>query len=203
LTPTPTPELDPSGRRVYTVSNGRFLFIVEGGLGQSGSQPGFEGTVIGQINNTVAPINHFSGRPSVQVLPSENLGNGSSRICDVGPPFVGGVPGFDPPHIDCNDLSGQELIDCQNQVGATTNALVDMACRFLYVSGEGTACTRNQFGAFQFLNSGPEGSTRQYCFQIPSTAALHVGETVFAAQLRDQQGNLGPLREIVIRVLEP
>jgi len=112
----------------------------------------------------------------------------------------GGVPGFNPPWIDCPPalLTPDELALCNSRQPAVINALKDVACRFNYVQVSSSACTRNQFGDFSFLTST---STRQYCFQIPVDAELGPGDRVVGVQVRDVAGNLGPLQEIVIRVV--
>jgi hypothetical protein len=71
-----------------------------------------------------------------------------------------------------------------------------MACRFDTV-GSTTACTRNMFGDFAFLSGG---AARQFCYAVPSVASFQQGDTVVAAQFRGTNGNLGPRKEIVIRV---
>gem|GEM_PF-1377405 len=196
LTPTPTPEFDSKGRRVYTAAD-RFLFIVETGFGASLLDAGSEGSIVG---GEVSDIVHASMRPSLQVLGEADFGNGSSTICD-GSPFdpPGGVPGFSPPLIDCTspDLPPQGVIDCEATQPAVRDALEDMACRFSFVVTRANSCTKNRFGDFDFLSPF---STRQFCFQIPIDSALPAGEWVIAVQARDIVGNLGPLDEIVVRV---
>lgn len=152
------------------------------------------------VGDDVDDITHSSGRPSLQLLASMDLGNGSSQVCDgspVNPP--GGVPGFAPPIIDCDDpdLTPAQQLACQSQESEVTDALVDVACRFAFVTSEGNACTKNPFGDFAFL---ADNTTRQYCFQIPTDSQLPAGETVLKVQARDGAGFLGPASEIVIRV---
>jgi hypothetical protein len=83
---------------------------------------------------------------------------------------------------------------------AITLALQDVSCKFedRGVSSSSEACTRSEFGlpAFQ---SGE--TARQYCFLIPEPSAFPIGETAVGIQVRDNRGNLGPRRDIVIRVL--
>lgn len=167
-TPTPTPLFDGQGRRVYLRPEGRFLLVVEGRPGPSGRQPGaFLQTGSGQS-------------PDLQMLASNNLGNGSLAVCDV---QNGGVPGFDPPDLDR---------------AGVTNAMRDVACRFTVQTSSADACTRNTFGNYSFLGGA---TTRQYCFQVPQVARFPSGkDTVVAARLRDDAGNLGDPVEIVIRV---
>jgi hypothetical protein len=66
----------------------------------------------------------------------------------------------------------------------------------MVTSGTG-GCTRNRFGNFAFLGTG---TTRQYCMQVPGSERFPLGDTILALFLRDTHGNLGPRREIVIRV---
>lgn len=196
LTPTPTPEFDGQGRPVYTTA-GRFLLIIEAQLGQSLLNGGTEGLL--DDDNNVTAIRHPSDRPSLQVVGSGDFGNGSATICD-GSPFMppGGVPGFDPPWIDCDpDLPAEDLALCQSRQPAVRDALEDIACRFTYVLSEPRACTMDETGDFAFIG---QFSSIQYCFQIPLDSELPVGDTILAAQVRDVGGNLGPLKEIVVRV---
>jgi hypothetical protein len=189
------------GRRVYTTS-GRFLFIVESALGPSLSHAGSEGVLVSSPGGFVlSSIVHNSNRPSLQLLGAAKFGDGSAAICDGSPAVPpGGVPGFNPPWIDCTspDLSVEQLALCQSRQPAVRDALEDMACRFTYVQSQPNSCTRNRFGDFAFLNST---TTRQFCFQIPVDAELDLGERVIALQIRDVAGNLGPVEEIVVRVV--
>jgi hypothetical protein len=177
LTPTPTPELDPQGRRIFRHASGTFLLVAEAGPGTSGRQPGSEGVFSG---SSFQPITDPSGRPSFQALVSADLGDGSIKIdCPLG-----GVKGY-PNALDFP--AGPEI----------TATLIDMACRFEMISSTGGACTRDTFGSFAFISSS---ATRQYCFQIPPPSEFPIGDTIFAVQFRDTNGNLGPKREIVVRV---
>jgi len=186
LTPTPAPSFDAQGRRVYTRSQGRFLFILEAKNGSSGRSAGSQGVNISPSTGSevLSPIIDPSGKPDLQLLVTNAIGNGSTVKCDTKPPNSGGVPGVPSLNFDGGP--------------AVTDALVDMACRFTYVTSAATSCTRDRFGNFAFL--GP-GSTRQYCFQVPDSAAFASGDTTVAAQLRDSIGNLGPAQQIVIRVV--
>ena len=103
-------------------------------------------------------------------------------MCDTGS-SGGGVPGFDPPDFG----PGQEV----------TDALRDLMCRFSVHNSSSGACTLSPYGDFSFMAS----ETRmQYCFQVPWTVIFPPGDTVLAAQIQDTDGNLGPVKEIVIRV---
>jgi len=182
LTPTPTPEFDPQGRRIFRRGTGRFLFVAEAGVGTSGRPPGSEGVY---SVGTFQPIVNPSGRPSLQIIPSRSLGNGSPQI-DCHGEHLGGVPGFP------NGLAfppGQNI----------TTALTDMACRFQLSSSSATSCTRNRYGGFAFMHPS---TTRQFCYPMPAAASFPFGDTIVALQFLDTNGNIGPRQEIVIRVDE-
>lgn len=180
-TPTPTPEIDSLGRRVFRRTAGQFLLIVEAGPGTSARQPSSEGVFSG---GALLPIAHVSGRPSLQVQSARNLGNGSLEVdCRTTP--LGGVRGF--PSLDF-------------AAGSTvTTGLTDMACRFELATSTTTACTRDRYGNFAFLGSG---TTRQFCFQVKTVDEFPDGVNVVAVQLRDTSGNLGPKKEFVV-IVEP
>jgi hypothetical protein len=179
-TPTPTPFINENGREVFVRSVGQFLLVIEGRRGSSNSNPG---------------TNLFPGasdRGDLQVLlsrpigdPSDPVGFGSTRVCDAGPPPTpfGGVPAVDPP-----DFAAGQFI---------TNAIRDMECRFSIQATTAAACTRGKFGDFAYLGNG---TRTQFCFQVPMTAAFQEGDTEMAIQLRDLAGNIGPRKEIVIRI---
>ncbi|MBX3024339.1 hypothetical protein KF840_05455 [bacterium] len=180
-TPTPTPEIDAQGRRVFRRSTGQFLMVVEAGLGTSNRQVGSEGVFSG---NTLVAISDPSSKPSMMMLSERKLGNGSPQIdCRTLP--LGGVPGFSA--LDFNAGS------------AVTTALADMACRFEFAQSSQFACTRNRYGDFAFLSSS---TARQFCAQIGNAAAFPTGRTTVAVQLRDTSGNLGPRYEFVV-VVDP
>jgi hypothetical protein len=129
-------------------------------------------------------------RGDLQVLMSRSIGNGSALKCDNGPapnPF-GGVPGINPPVFG----PGQ----------AVTDAIQDVACRFTIHTEARFACTKNRSGDFGFVScSNTQSCAKQFCFQVPLSANFQMGDTIVAMQLRDLAGNLGPKKEIVIRVV--
>src|SRR5262245_23521135 len=89
-TPTPTPEFDAQGRRVFRQGSGSFLLVAEAGTGISGRPAGSEGVFSG---GSVQAITDISGRPSVQSVPNRNLGNGTPEVdCRTVP--LGGVSGM-------------------------------------------------------------------------------------------------------------
>jgi hypothetical protein len=179
LTPTPTPFIDDLGRPVFLRSNGDFLLVVEAATGTSRRSPG----------QNLTPAD--GDRGDLQMLVSQDIGDGSSLICDIGPAPtpIGGVPGitdstqFGPPFG-----SSQQV----------TDAMQDMECRFgKPQTSSDTACTHNSFGDFSYLGTG---TVLQFCFQVPSSAMFHDNDTVVAVQLRDTSGNLGPRKDIVVRI---
>lgn len=189
MTPTPTPQLDADGRQIFTRNQSGFILVLEGGSGV-----GNEGSY--QVNassglRTFVPISNISGRPSLQLLVQFSTGDGSPAVCDISPPMAGGVPGFDPPDFNLG-------VDPPNPSLQTsvTDALKDMACRFDSVSSS-IPCTRNMFGDYSFLSGS---AVRQFCYAVPITAAFAHGDTIVAAQFRGTNGNIGPRKEIVIRV---
>ncbi len=153
--------------------NGQFLFVIEGARGTSNREPGEKLEVSG------------AERPDVQVLVSRNLGDGSTIACDKGPAPqpLGGVPGITP-----QDFGPESEV---------TTALQDFACRLAVQKTSGDACTRNRFGLFSFI---APTTRKQFCLAVPRTTAFPVGDTIVALQLLDTQGNVGPRKEIVIRV---
>src|SRR5215470_7208756 len=180
-TPTPGPEFDSQGRRVFLRDSGEFMLVAEAGVGTSGRPPGSEGVF--DVNG-VDGISDPSGRPSLQMLSSRALGNGSTAIdCRTLP--LGGVAAM--PNA-LNFPPGSDV----------TTALIDMACRFELETSSMSACTRDPYGNYAFI--GGSRTSRQYCFQVPRIAEFPFGDTILALQFRDINGNLGPPQEIVIRV---
>jgi hypothetical protein len=116
---------------------------------------------------------------------SQPLGDGSPFVCDTGPPPApfGGIPGFNPPDFGPSQ--------------AVTSALQDFSCRLTVERTTSDACTRDRFGVFNFLG---QGSRKQYCVLIPLAAGFQFDDTIVAVQLVDTSGNLGPKKEIIVRV---
>lgn len=175
LTPTPTPMYDEAGRRVFLSASGMFLFVLEGAQGSSRRDPGTNLSAWG------------SNRGDVQVLFSRDLGDPGPRnlICDRGPPPepVGGVPGIDPPDFrDGADVTG---------------SIQDFECRLTVQESSQYACTRDATN-FRYMNGN---SRKQFCAQVSRSIRFAPGDTIVAARLRDTAGNLGPAKEIVVRVL--
>lgn len=177
--PTPTPEVDEQGRRVWRRDSGRFLLVVEARPGASFRQPG---RITMDFSCQAGASGTCTGLPDLQLLVSRDLGNGSPAVCDTGA-TGGGVPGVSTLAFD----GSTAVLDAAN----------DLSCRFsLHVTND-QACTRNTFGNFAFRS--PE-TTTQYCFLVPTIAEFPEGDTVVKVRLRDTAGNIGPEQEIVVRV---
>jgi hypothetical protein len=171
--PTPTPAFDSEGRRIFFPPSGDLLLVIEGARGTSNRDPGEKLIVEGDE------------RPDLQVLFANDLGNGSSLTCDIGPAPnpSGGVPGIDPPVFG----PGPDV----------TAALQDIACRFSLHTTSAEACTKDDFGHFSYRGSG---TRLQYCLAVSHNIAFAPGPTVVAVQLADNLGNIGPIHEIVVDV---
>ena len=172
---------DGQGRPIFepTCRTG-FFIVVEGQ-----PNPNTGSVAVGTQTSSIDP----QERPDFQLLANNDLGNGSSIICDhrgglnAQPPF-GGVPGVNPIDFD----PGSQIV---------TDALNDIGCRFTDRTFQ-DPCTKSAFGNFRFVDLQ---SSIQFCPELTIDAfwALPLGETVFAVQLRDAIDRLGQRREIVIR----
>ncbi len=114
-------------------------------------------------------------RPDIQLLSARALGDGSREVC------LGGVPAVDPPTFGPQ----QPIADALNDIG----------CNFI-LSSQGS-CTQNSFGQPAFLGSGTQA---QFCLLVPRTLALPDGDTLLSVRLRDANGVVGPIRQMIIRV---
>jgi hypothetical protein len=173
--PTPTPVLDQEGRQVFDMRTGQFLIVVEGVRGLSGFPP----------SRNLEP--GFDGRPDLQIQSTRPMGDGSATVCDTGqPPVGGGVPGIFPPTF--NPASP-----------FVTGALMDFACRFESFD-RSSPCTLVGPAQFGFIDPAAES---QFCDIVAATAVFPPGESIVTARLRDALGNVGPSKQIVIRVATP
>jgi hypothetical protein len=203
ITRTPTPTLPPSaGPRItyfglitafntelkttITDDFGRPVFIRQVGAGffiVVEVQPGTSGRAVATETFNSNPDDP-SARPDLQILSSRDLGNGSTAICDTGPPR-GGVPGIDPPDFDPTSQ-------------AVADALNDFSCRFDFHTNE-NPCTLDDSGNPAYLRGG---TTLQFCTITVLGVELHFppGDTTLVVQVRDDRGNLGFPESIVVRV---
>lgn len=174
---------DSEGRPIFERLLGHgFNLIVEGARdGSSRQQVGFNA----YDENGMAP--------DVQILVSNDLGDGSEEVCDfdIDEEVFGGIPGIDPPVF-----SNQPRI---------VGALNDLGCRTNDGTGQplgrvpSSACTRTEFG--DFATADPESDV-QFCVPIAKAWSFPVGDTIVAARVRSVDGGLSAVEEIVIRVLE-
>ena len=174
-TPSPTPAFDPQGRRLFLATGGRFLLVVE-------AKPGSSGAKVGS-NLKVDPS---AQRPDLQIENAQNMGGGSTAVCDIGP-GGGGIPGISPADFG----SSQSISD----------ALADFACRFEFQNLPASPCTLDSNGNFSTL--GPLTPTAQFCDLVSATAAFPQGDSLLTVQVADVAGNLGPTAQIVVRVVTP
>jgi hypothetical protein len=150
------------------------------------ARPGVSGRPVGQttFNWNSADPNLL---PDFQLVSKNELGDGSTKVCDDGTiPPAGGVPAVDPPQF-----GGSQFI---------ANAINDLGCRFNARPSSGDACTKDVFGVAKYVNPV---STMQFCPQVGIGAeiAFPVGDTLLSLRLRDVQGRPGPTAQIIIRVL--
>lgn len=169
---------DSFGNPVYTrLSGAGFFIFVEVKPGSSGRPPG------------LTSPSGSDGAPDFQVEATFDLGDGSPEECDIGPAPdlpLGGVPGINPPDFD---VQRPEVL----------SALIDFGCRF-DIHTPDSPCTNNIRDNPAYVRSD---STLQYC-----TAAVvgnelsfpHGKDTLLTVQVRDDRGNFGFPRSLVIRV---
>lgn len=190
--PTPVPFFDAQQRRIYPVIAGfQFVIVVEASPGLSGAQ----------VGRSLDPV-FSSNRPDLQVQSTRDLGTGagtgSLEVCDTGPASQGGggVPGINPPDFGP---------DPPPPTPSISNALRDFACRFqVFNTNQVGPCTKvdpSQEARLITPNAPP--STVQFCDQVSSVAAFPPGDTILSVRVRDVEGNLGPLKQIVVRVATP
>lgn len=131
--------------------------------------------------------------PDLQIQTTRALGNGSSDVCDDMLPLLGGVPAIDPPSFEPE--------------GSIADRLNDLACRFIDGSGaklgrqcsEFNACVLNSAGQFGCVTT-PQTGVIQYCGFVGSALEFPPGDTLVSVRVRDTAGNLGELRQLIIRI---
>lgn len=123
---------------------------------------------------TFQPDSGSERRPDLQILTSRALGDGSPEVCS------GGVPAVVPP-----DYRPERFV---------SDALNDLGCNFALATG---ACTVNTHGQPALVTST---SQIQFCATVARSWAFPPGDTLLTVRLRDVAGNLGPARQLVVRV---
>ncbi|HVN83920.1 MAG TPA: hypothetical protein VMW17_03650 [Candidatus Binatia bacterium] len=208
-TSTPTPALGPVVTFFgITTSNGRLPAdppIIENGIPVyvRASGLGFNIVVEGApgLSGRTVAVSTFSqtGRPDLQIVANQLLGNGSLDVCDNAAPNAGGVPAVDPPRFDDDPM--------------ITDALNDFGCRFTDGSGNPGGRTCDSTQACVLFDSGDSGCVttddrcggtglcRQFCGQISRTLELPLGDTLFEVRLRDQGGFVGEPAQMIVRVM--
>jgi hypothetical protein len=158
-----------------------FIVVLEGRRGTSNSALANCGVQDGQGSLIVCS----NPRTAVQIQANRPLGDGSTAVCDVSEPNIGGVPGIDPPDFGPSQ--------------AVTDALNDFACRMDDHPTREGACTFDELGNFDFVSPLSE---RQFCSApaVGTEIAFGSGDTRLIAQLRDGAGNIGNQAQIIIRV---
>lgn len=179
----PASSVDAVGRSVYDrVTGSGFRLVIE-------AKPGTDGAAVGISTFDSDPMNP-SVRPDLQVEVSNNLGDGSTAVCDDSQGNFGGVPGITPPNFDVT----QPISD----------ALNDFGCRFKDgvgnpkgISEDDEACVAYPDGEFHFVDSS---TTVEFCSFISRPISFVPGDTVITARVRDTNGVTGPTQQIVIRI---
>jgi len=142
----------------------------------------------GQSRQTVGGMTYSDtgNLPDLQVLVSRPLGDGNPAVCEHDG-HRGGIPAV--PTLDFSTAP------------ETVAAINDLGCRAYDRAAHNPAspCTRTSSGDFAMLTPL---STSQFCIPIAKAWAFPAGDTVVAARVRDVAGNLGPVREMVVRVNE-
>ncbi|HVN85588.1 MAG TPA: hypothetical protein VMW17_12170 [Candidatus Binatia bacterium] len=169
---------DAMGRPIYVHLFGQGMtLIVEARRGQSDSPV------------ATSTYSETGQLPDLQVLVSRPLGDGIADVCeDDG--HSGGVPAI-------------PTLDFQSDAAAA--AINDLGCRAY--GRQPTVCTRKLgvptgVGSVQGFATVDSTSQVQFCIPIAKAWAFPVGDTIVAARVRDQAGNLGPEQKIVVRVGE-
>ena len=164
-----------------------FLRPASGFLIYLEAKPGVSRRDVGTVTFRSDPSDP-SVLPDAQFEVSRPLGNGSTAVCDRGPPpNIGGVPA-----VNSQGFGGSQ---------ADSNAINDLSCRFDARTASGLACTRDAFQQVEGFVSND--STVQFCSSpgVGSEIAFPPGDTTVTARVLDIVGQPGPPASIVIRVL--
>jgi hypothetical protein len=179
---TPLPNTDPP---IYQQPIGfNFKVVVEAKRGPSGRPAGQNAFRYDPSDPTV--------RPDLEIIVSQPLGNGSTKVCDDGSDGmpIGGVPAS----------TGFDLLQ------PISDAINDFACRFTNGSGNpgavglGDQCTIGRDGLPVFANSS---SMVQFCAQIAEKFEFPLGDTLVTARVHDSTGTPGDPASMIVRVLGP
>lgn len=173
--------LDAFGRPVFRrVVPFNFLIVVE-------ARPGPNNQQVGQ---NLPEQDDGSTIPDLLIQTERNLGNGSTAVCDKGPPpNIGGVPAVD-------------IFDPSTESPFVRRALIDFACRFRVHPTSDQACTVNSLGNFRFASPQFTSQTIQFCFEpaVGTEVAFPPGATILRARVRSNSGSIGDPVEIVVEI---
>lgn len=167
---------------IYQRPSAGFTLVVEG-------RPGGTRAAVGtSVFNS--KLNDPTVLPDLQIIASNNLGNGSFAVCDDSPDMPGGVPGVP-------DFAPTQMV---------ADAINDLACRFL--DGSGTPGGRGPNDACIVFEDDPvlfhfkdPTSTVEFCGEINQGAVpFPKDETLVSVRLRDIAGHLSAVAQLIIRV---
>ena len=174
---------DAQGRPVYTrVGGAGFTLVIEAKRGADQADPGLVGFDYDAGDPTVLP--------DLQVLFSLPLGNGIPAVCAEDPSARDGIPATQPLVF----AESQPVSDAINDFGCHID---DGTRHAMGVNLSVDACTTFPDGSSHFVAAD---STTQFCAQIPGIRQFQSGDTTVAARVRDNQGVVGPVREIIVRI---
>ena len=203
ITPTPSPTVEATGPEITFLGLTRADDALLSPSGLSGQIPifqptfGFGFSIIVEAkpgasharvgNSTYDPF----GTPDLQVQVTRPLGDGSSSVCDDMPPLLGGVPAINPPNFGSDPTIAERLND--------------LSCRFIDGSGrkigrqcgETSSCVLGMDGQFICVSGD---TTIQFCGFMGTNLGFLSGDTLVTVRVRDVQGNLGPAKQLIIRV---
>jgi hypothetical protein len=177
-----------------TTNNGTPIYVRSSG--GTGTASGFVLVIEGTPGSNSLAVGTSSYDPTLGSFPnlivqaSHDLGDGSPAVCDDPITMPGGVPGKSRSDLD---LTADNI--------ARIN---DFACRF--VDGAGQPLARqvstdscvNFDGDFRFVD--PQ-TTVQFCGFINVPIGFPPGDTRVVANLTDVEGNIGPSKSLIIRVV--
>jgi hypothetical protein len=166
---------DESGIPIYRnyVGSG-FQMVIE-------AKPGISNLEVGR-QIYVRRADDPTAQPDLQVQATNDLGDGSTAICDRRRPDIGGIPRIDPPSFAKTEK--------------VSEALNDMGCRFETFIEPESACIVTKYGEFAFIN--PE-SKIQFCMIVARAWNFPVGDTLVSVRVRDVEGNPGPIAKFWLR----
>jgi hypothetical protein len=154
--------------------DGTPIYVRPTGIGFKLVIEGAAGASGKMVGRTVEPS---TGRPDLQLETNHTLGDGSYSRCP------GTVPAIDPPNYGAGS--------------AVDQALRAFACGFQVASSSVTACTLNAFGNIDWVV--PTTQT-QFCIQVEPVRQFPSGQTRLTVQLRDSDGNIGPMKSVIVQI---